>query len=68
VEMPASDETELAPEEETTPELEQPAVTEPAPEITNPEAEQGQEPEQTTMTGLEQGEESNTEQNDGSKA
>ncbi|MDQ9125033.1 prophage tail fiber N-terminal domain-containing protein [Serratia fonticola] len=67
VEMPASDETELAPEEETTPELEQPAVTEPAPEITIPEAEQGQEPEQPTMTEPAYREDSNTEQNDESK-
>jgi len=69
VEMPASDEPEYEPalEEEATPEPDQPVVTEQAPEIKNPEAEQGQESEQPTMTGSEQGEDSNTEQNDESK-
>ncbi|MBE0153158.1 hypothetical protein FOT80_27675 [Serratia fonticola] len=68
VEMPASDEPEYEPAlEDETPEPDQPVVTEPAPEITNPEAEQGQEPEQTKMIGSEQGEDSNREQNDGSK-
>ena len=59
VEMPAADEPEVEPEpmseEEAAPETEQPAVTEPTPETT--------EPEQPPVTGPENSDDANTEQN-----